>query len=310
MAVIRHIFEHLVPLVFGVILAFLISHFKAEIFDHFEWWLPGFIILFLLYSYALEGIKRLAFFRFSKEYRFCGLYAELYVREAGTVFVAPFLLLHDIRDDVLRVFGRAIPVNHGGLVPASGNPSWKSTTVALSAPSSSTRELAMLFEGQKDGRSDIHGTTRVGIPIGASGDKSARRGYFLDTDIKEPAFRPAENRPFETIKDLADAVDAVRFFSIKFEPTQFRDFVASCDKMGQRWLLRFRLFCEPSEATFRRFLGKTGVKFLADEAPPDGLYQNISAILKAAAAALSTPPPGAATNPASGGASNQIDRTG
>ena len=317
MAVIRHIVEHLIPLIFGAILAFLISHFRAEFEEHFDVWLFGFIVLFLLYSYSFEGLKRLVFFEFGSRRKLCGLYAEIYSMESGSIYVAPFLLLHSIRKDELCVFGRAILVTPQGVVTSFDTPSWKSTAVALSAPVGVTRELALLFEGQKAGKTDIHGTTRVGIPI--SGDTSGRRGYFIDTDIKEPAFRSTEDRPFGAIKDLANYVEAVRFFSIKFQPAQYAEFIKSCDGIAKKLALSLRLACEPSEVAFRRFLENGGLKLLADTTPADKLYTDISAILKAAAAAL----PGAAASGAvaaapvataqpspPGGTSEQIEGTG
>ena len=318
MAVIRHIVEHLIPLIFGAILAYFFSHFRAEITEHFEWWFLGFIVLFLVYSYGFEGLKRLFFFVISNRRKLCGLYVEIYSRDAESIYVAPFLLLHNVRGDELCVFGRAILVNPKGVVTTVDTPSWKSTVVALSAPVSSTRELAMLFEGQKAGKTNIHGTTRVGIPIKASGDTTRRRGYFIDTDIKEPAFQAGDDRPFEPIKDPAKHVDAVRFLSIKFQPAQYREFIESCDRMSEKLLLRLKLSCEPSETAFMNFLTATGLKFLADVTPADGVYKDISAIIKAAVAATGaspggTPAPIAAiprADTSSGGPSDQIEGSG
>lgn len=321
MAVIRHIVEHLIPLIFGAILAFLFSHFRADISEHFEWWILGFIVLFLLYSYGFEGLKRLFFFEVSSRRKLCGLYVEVYSPEAGSIYVAPFLLLHSIRKDELCVFGRALLVKPQGIVASFDTPSWKSTAIALSAPVGLTRELALLFEGQKAGKTDIHGTTRVGIPSSGSGDTSGRRGYFIDTDIKEPAFRPTEDRPFGPIKDLANYVEAVRFFSIKFQPAQYAKFIESCDGIAEKLALRFKLACEPSETAFRRFLENGGLKLLADATPTDKLYTEISAILKAAVASAALPgaapsavaaaATAATAQPSSpGGASEHIEGTG
>ena len=124
------------------------------------------------------------------------------------------------------------------------------------------------------------------------------------------------------MENLGERVDAYRFFSIKFDSASYRAFIDSCDRLRDRVSLRLRLFCEPSEAAFKRFLEKGGLKFLADHTPSGREYDDISAILRvatapaspAASAAASSgapagPPSGAATA-ARAAAPEQIEGSG
>ncbi len=283
MALFRHIVEHLIPLIFGAILGLLFVAFKREITEHIELAVLVFVVLFALYSTVFEALKRILFFLFSRQRGICGLYAEVYLREAGSVVVAPYLVLHDLHNDSLCVFGRALAVDARNGLGTSVNVSWKSTALALSEGDGTTRELAYLFTGQKDVNFGIQGTTRVGVPTRASGDNAPRRGHFVDMDIKRPV--QTGDLPYGRVAVLGDQVEAFRFFSIKFEPASYRAFIASCEHAWDRLLLRLRLFCEPDEDAFRRFLEKAGLKFLADHTRTDGHYQEIAPVLKAAATA-------------------------
>jgi hypothetical protein len=86
MSTTRHLIEHLAPLVFGAILGWLSIDFKPE---HAEHWVLAFVVLFLIYSAIFEVLKRLLLFRLSQKRKVCGVYAEVYSREAGSVVVAP-----------------------------------------------------------------------------------------------------------------------------------------------------------------------------------------------------------------------------
>src|ERR1700688_46474 len=135
MSTIRHLIEHLAPLVFAAILGWLSIDFKPE---HADRWVLAFVGLFLVYSAIFEVLKRLLLFRLSGKRKICGLYAEVYVREADSAVVAPFLVLHDLAADEMRVFGRAFLINARG-IQATPKASWKATAVSVSEPIGSTR---------------------------------------------------------------------------------------------------------------------------------------------------------------------------
>ena len=310
MSNIRHLIEHLAPLVFGAILGWLSIDFKPE---HAEHWVLAFVVLFLIYSAIFEVLKRLLLFRLSQKRKVCGVYAEVFSREAGSVVVAPFLVLHDLAGDQMRVFGRAFLVSAHG-IEATPDASWKATAISVSEPNGSTRELAYLFAGEKGVHYDIHGMTRVGIPTNSSDDNLPRLGFFLDTAMYGGTLAPTKDVQFGPIHEISKHVDAVRFYSIKFDRTSYSAFIQSCDRKSERACLRLQLFCEPSQAAFKQFLAQAGVKFLADRTPSEpGPYRNIVLVLKAAAAtsgAAAVATPVAAAKPNSTGASDQIEETG
>jgi len=309
MSTLRHLIEHLAPLIFGAILGWLSIDFKPE---HAERWVLAFLVLFLIYSSIFEVLKRLLLFRLSQTRKICGIYAEIYSREAGSVVVAPFLVLHDLVGDEMRLFGRAFLINAHG-IEATPNTSWKATAISVSEPNGSTRELAYLFAGEKGVHYDIHGMTRVGIPTNASDDNSPRLGFFLDTEMYGGTRTPTKEVRFGPIHEISKHVDAVRFYSIKFDRPSYDAFIQSCGRRFVRACLRLQLFCEPNEAAFKHFLEQTGVKFLADRTPSEpGPYQDIARFLKATAvrsgiAGAATP---AAAKPNSAAASDQIQGTG
>jgi len=309
MSTIRHLIEHLAPLIFGAILGWLSIDFKPE---HAERWVLAFVVLFLIYSSIFEVLKRLLLFRLSQTRKICGIYAEIYSREAGSVVVAPFLVLHDLAGDEMRVFGRAFLISAHG-IEATPNTSWKATAISVSEPNGSTRELAYLFAGEKGVHYDIHGMTRVGIPTNSSDDNSPRLGFFLDTEMYGGTRAPTKDVHFGPIHEISRHVDAVRFYSIKFDRASYDAFIRSCGGKFERACLRLQLFCEPNEAAFKRFLQQAGVKFLADRTPSEpGPYQDIARVLNAAAArsgmaAVATP---AAAKPNLTAASDQIDGAG
>ena len=136
MSTIRHLIEHLAPLIFGAILGWLSIDFKPE---HAERWVLAFVILFFIYSSIFEVLKRLLLFRLSQTRKICGVYAEVYSRETDSVVVAPFLVLHDLVGDEMRVFGRAFLISAHG-IEATPNTSWKATAISVSEPNGSTRE--------------------------------------------------------------------------------------------------------------------------------------------------------------------------
>ncbi len=311
----RYVVEHLIPLMFGALLAFAVQELPVNSRDLAEWALL-LVIFFLVYSTAFEALKRYFFFILSRIRNICGLYAEIYLREPGSVVVAPYLVLHDLRSEQLRVFGRGLLVTAQGFAPLSQTATWKSTAISVSEPIGLARELAYVFDGQKDASFAIHGTTRVGVPVSASGDTSPRRGYFLDTNIKEPAFGAPEGKPFGPIRDLASHADAVRFYSIKFDRPHYKALIRACDRKRDRLRLRLQLTCEPSEGAFRRFLEKGGLNFLAQWTPSDpGPYAEIAAVLNAAVARSGSAPVLPASSPPAPtksmpGASDLIEESG
>jgi hypothetical protein len=279
----------------------------------------AFVVLFAAFSAVFEALKRVLFFLISRRRKVCGAYAEVYLREPGGVVVAPFVVLHDLQADELRVFGRAFVVDARGQVEPTSRASWSSTAITLSEVKNSTRELAYLFVGESSGVPNIHGTSRVGVPAVAWGDASARRGYFIDTDISEPAFGATGNKPFGTVTELDKHVDAVRFYSIKFDKPSYAALVDSCDGAFDRPLLLLRLFGEPSETAFLRFLETAGLKFLAEHTPTTGVYAEISRILKIAAGmaprsgqpvAASAPGPVPVVEPGPASGNEQLEGSG
>lgn len=305
MSTIRHLIEHLAPLVFAAILGWLSIDFKPE---HADRWVLAFVGLFLVYSAIFEVLKRLLLFRLSGKRKICGLYAEVYVREADSVVVAPFLVLHDLAADEMRVFGRAFLINARG-IQATPKASWKATAVSVSEPIGSTRELAYLFAGEQGVHFDVHGMTRVGIPTNAIGDTLPRLGFFLDAEIYGGTLAPLEDMRFGPVHEISKHVDAVRFYSIKFDQASYNAFIRSCDRKFEKTCLRLQLFCEPNQAAFKRFLERTGVKFLADCTPAG--HQDIARILEAGgsiSAAAAAPVSAAKTNVAA--TPDQIEGTG
>jgi hypothetical protein len=309
MLTIRYLVEHAIALFFGVLLGFAIKKFPPSADSIIEWILGG-VLFFIVYSTVVEWIKRWALFWANPHHRVRGLYAEIYLRGADALVVAPFLVLHHVASDELSLLGRAFTVDTKGDI-SGGNVSWKSKAISIAELKGETHELAYLFAGQRDGSFEIHGTTRVGVPISASGDTGPRRGYFIDTDIKEPALGATENKPFGSIQDLAASVDAVRFFSIKFDHASYRALRASCDRWREKFSLWLRVSCEPNEDAFKHFLSSAGLSFLAAHTQKTGPYQDIWRHLNAAArqpaAAVAAMP---APVPAAPAAPEQIEGTG
>ncbi len=275
----RYLADHAIALFFGALVGLAIKRFPPSGDTALEWILGGFLF-FLIYSFVLEAIKRWSLFWTVSHHRIRGLYAEVYLREPDCVVVAPFLVSHHVASDELIVLGRAFTVTANGEIQPRANVSWKSKAISLTELPGETHELAYLFTGQRDGAFNIHGTTRVGVPIAASGDRGPRRGYFIDTDITEPALGATQGKPFGPIEDLPASVGAVRFFSIKFDSKSYQVFKESCDRTLDKILLSLKVSCEPNEESFQRFLEQGGLKFLADHTPDKAGYQDILRILK------------------------------
>ena len=87
MRTIRYLIEHLIPLLFGAILALASDEITFDAKDLALWSL-GLVIFFWVYSTVFEDLKRLLFFRLSRRRTYCGLYAELYLIAPGRLAVA------------------------------------------------------------------------------------------------------------------------------------------------------------------------------------------------------------------------------
>ncbi len=276
----RYLADHAIALFFGVLVGLEIKSLPPSGDTAAEWILGG-VLFFLVYSTALEGIKRWSLFWTVSDRKVRGLYAEVYLRNPDCLVVAPFLVLHDVKRDELSVLGRVFTIDDKGEIQPTANVSWKSKAMSLTKLEGETHELAYLFTGQREGTFDIHGTTRVGVPTSVSGDSGPRRGYFIDTNIKEPVLGAIQGKSFGPIHDLPTSVDAVRFFSIKFDPESYRLFRQSCDRTLDKLLLWLRVSCEPTERSFRRFLEQGGLKFLARHTPDTALYNDTLRLLRA-----------------------------